>query len=279
MGVPTLSLSRVDEIGRTPLHFCGLDPQTKSKPVVDVDCARIVSMLLEVGFDPHMKCNMGWSPLDTYATLGLPETVNVLASHEGVDLNAVDEKHGKTALIRANINGNSVSSQVLLEAGADVNVEVVGGGNGLFWTVRNEAMRKMGARHGEEDSDEYMEGLVGYDDFNDEGLEGAKMNYEEQCSVDRKANEDKAVDLGCEPGKEYMKIIKQLLEVEGVDVNSRGGGGKTAIMLAASSGHVELVGLLLETGKVNLQLVDENGFGSITYAKTDEIRNMIIDFL
>ncbi|GMI01674.1 hypothetical protein TrST_g10379 [Triparma strigata] len=275
MGVPTLSLTRTDEIGRSPLHFCGLDPQTKSKPVVDVDCARIVNMLLEVGFEPNKKCNMGWSPLDTYATLGLPETVHVLATNKGTDLNAVDEKHGKTALIRANINGNYVSSKVLLEAGGDVNIEVKGGGNGLFWTVRNEVMRKIseggeGGGGGEVgELDEYTEELVvDFNDILEEGLEGSKMNYDEQCSADRKSNKDKAVDLGCEPGKEYMKIIKLLLSQEDINVNSQDENGKTA-----------LVELLLETNKVNLQLVDKDGFGSITYARTEQIRNMIIEML
>ena len=74
-----------------------------------------------------------------------------------------------------------------------------------------------------------------------------------------------------------MKIINLLLE-SGADVNSSDGKGKTSIMLAATSGHLELVKKLLQFD-VDLQTVDNAGFGSITYAKTDEIRNLLIDKL
>lgn len=99
-----LDLRRRDELGRSPLHICGLDPQSKSKPAVDVDCARISNMLVEVGFPVNDRCNAGWSALDTYATLGLPETVNVLLDL-GASVDAADKEFGRTALMKSAING------------------------------------------------------------------------------------------------------------------------------------------------------------------------------
>eukprot|EP00518_Triparma_eleuthera_P014583 CAMPEP_0182475094 /NCGR_PEP_ID=MMETSP1319-20130603/26792_1 /TAXON_ID=172717 /ORGANISM="Bolidomonas pacifica, Strain RCC208" /LENGTH=281 /DNA_ID=CAMNT_0024676051 /DNA_START=79 /DNA_END=920 /DNA_ORIENTATION=+ len=266
MGVPTMSLGRRDEIGRSPLHFCGLDPQSKSKPQIDVDCARIISMLIEAGFDPNAKCKSGWSPLDTYATLGLPETVSIIADNPAVDLNSADEKFGKTALMRAAINGNFFTTQVLLDTGrCDINLEAKDGGNALYFAVRNEVMSKLGGGGGgatgatESMEAGAMEGVEEEGTASDlaalleEGIEGAKTNFDEQCSAERKENEEKAVDLGCEPGKEYMKIIDILLS-SGADVNSADSKGKTSIMLAASSGHLELVKVLLQFN-VDLQKV------------------------
>ena len=178
---------RRDEIGRSPLHFCGLDPQSKSKPQIDVDCARIISMLVEAGFDPNAKCKSGWSPLDTYATLGLPETVSIIANYPAVDLNSADEKFGKTALMRSAINGNLFTTQVLLETGrCDVNLEAKDGGNALYFAVRNEVMSKLGGEGGDgateasNSTEEVVEVGVGDDAASDlatllvEGIEGGE---------------------------------------------------------------------------------------------------------
>jgi len=274
---PPLDLARRDEIGRTPLHLCGLDAQVKSKPEIDIDCARIVSMLKEVGFDVNARCKAGWSPLDTYATLGLPETVNVLLN-SGAEIDGTDPEHGRTALMRSTINGNFVVSKLLIEKGAEVNMVAEGGKvSALSYAVRNEVMRKVAT------SGEGVEEEGGGEVFNllemlEQEIEGGEVG-DKQCSSNREKNDKNSVfDLGCEPGKEYLRIT-ELLVSSGADVNLQDKNGRTPIMIAALAGHKNLVQMLLKTGKVKLSIVDNDGFGSITYAKTQEIREMIVVYL
>jgi ankyrin repeat protein len=102
---------------------------------------------------------------------------------------------------------------------------------------------------------------------------------DKQCSSNREKNDKNSVfDLGCEPGKEYLRIT-ELLVSSGADVNLQDKNGRTPIMIAALAGHKNLVQMLLKTGKVKLSIVDNDGFGSITYAKTQEIREMIVVYL
>jgi ankyrin repeat protein len=279
---PPVDLRRRDEIGRTPLHLCGLDAQTKSKPTVDVDCARIVSMLKEVGYEIDARCSGGWRPLDTYAALGMPETVNVLLEG-GAEVDGRDGGHGRTALMLAAINGNFVVAQLMVEKGADVNIRAEGGTmEALGYAVRNEVMRMInvgkgggggGQEGGEDDGEidlmELLEREVG---------EGGGVG-DEQCGADREKNDkDTTVDLGCEPGKEYMRIAALLLE-EGADVNVQDKNGRTPLMVAAMAGHKELVRMMVGTGRADLGIVDKDGFGSITYAKTQEIREIIVEIM
>ncbi|GMI05285.1 hypothetical protein TrRE_jg11774 [Triparma retinervis] len=275
---PPVDLSRRDHIGRTPLHLCGLDAQSKSKPLVDVDCARITSMLKEAGYDLDARCDAGWSPLDTYATLGMPETVNVLLEG-GAKVDGADREHGRTALMRAAINGNFVVAELMVEKGADVRRRAEGGTmEALGYAVRNEVIRMVsegrqgaeeeGGEGGDIDFMELLEREAG-DDYGGVG--------EEQCGADRDKNDkDTVVDLGCEPGKEYMRIAELLLK-EGADVNVQDKNGRTPVMIAAMAGHKELVRMMVETGKVDLGIVDKDGFGSITYARTQDIREIIVE--
>ncbi|GMI41752.1 hypothetical protein TeGR_g12193, partial [Tetraparma gracilis] len=101
-------------------------------------------------------------------------------------------------------------------------------------------------------------------------------SFDESCSAE--PGREGGVDFGCEPGKEYMAVVELLLDA-GADVNMVDMTGKTVIMLAAAAGHKGLVSALLETGKVDLQLVDKEGLGAITYAKSDAVRDLLVDYL
>jgi ankyrin repeat protein len=298
----SVELNRVDSQGRTHFHICGLDPQSKSKPVIDITCARILSALLAAkgGANPSRGCHEGWRPLDVYASLGLPETVAALLDDSRVDVNAVSRKgkgKGRTALIWASINGNAVCVDVLLQAGADPNLGGLEGeqGEALLLAVRNQVMKKValdrkvdtigdsneGEKSDAEESLYKFEALLDSGKLVDSATVGAESPSSGTCNIDvSSTNFDDTVNYGCEPGKEYLIVISHLLAA-GADVNVLGksGGGKTPIMLAAMAGDLEVVEMLLNTGRVDLQVVDEAGFGAISYARSEEIRNKLIDYL
>ena len=162
----------------------------------------------------------------------------------------------------------------------------------LHYAVRNEVMRNVvdveereeraessndGHDDTNNDDNEEVSGFMST--LNTELKEASGRSSENQCSANRGENDpDSVVDLGCEPGKEYMKIVELLLE-NNANVNIQDGSGKTVVMIAASAGHEALVRMIMEKGSVDLGIVDKNGFGSITYAKTKEIREIIVKHL
>jgi len=268
----------VDTLGRTVLHMCGTDPQSSSKAVIDVSCARIAKLLIGAGFDGDRRCDEGWRPVDVYAALGLPETVAVLVA-SGVVVNTWDYVYGRSPLMRAAMNGMKTTVKVLVEGGAKVDYRS-GDGSAVTVAVRNEVMGKINmppkATPSETTSETTPRASSSHDW--DEFVERQEATFADTCDPTARGTQD-VVDYGCEPGKEYFAIVDYLLAA-GADPNfPEEATGRTPIMMASKAGHERLVARLLETEKVDLQIADKDGFGAITYAETDEIRDMLVDYL
>lgn len=60
-------------------------------------------------------------------------------------------------------------------------------------------------------------------------------------------------------GKGHEAVVELLLESGKVDLNLKDGFGRSPLLWAAEKGHKAVIKLLLETGKVNLDSRD--GFG------------------
>jgi hypothetical protein len=273
-GVPPIFPGRTDTIGRSAMHVCANDPQSSSKPLVDVACSRILRLLQEVGFDVNQVCDAGWRPLDVYSAQGLPETVAALLEM-GAVVNARDPEHGRTALMRAAINGNAVTVGVLLDAGADADVKA-SEGSALTVAVRNEVMNKINtpaaatpaaARETASEDESWDEWL---------SAQSSVQLYDETCTAENRG--EGSVDYGCEPGKQYLLVIERLL-AHGADANVKDDTGKTPLMLASAAGHEGLVRTLLKSRSVDVRLVDGDGLGAITFARTDAIRDLLVDYL
>tara|TARA_B110000305_G_scaffold235271_1_gene294644 strand:+ start:451 stop:1344 length:894 start_codon:yes stop_codon:yes gene_type:complete len=245
---PKINLKRLDTLGRSHLHVCALDAQTSSKPIIDVTCARIIKLLLDTGsYDVNHQDLSGWTSLDYYSALGLPETVHMLASNEQVRINSVDFEYGRTALMRACINGNANVVGVLLESGADVNIASAkksGGNSALHLAVRNHVMKRV----------------------------VKQVENGGQCEWSTAGG----ADYGCEPGKEYRKIVRMLLDYEKTNLNLGNLNGTTPLMIAVQADDEEMVDLFLGVGeRLDIEAKDIDDLGYMSYARSMEVKEKI----
>jgi ankyrin repeat protein/Mg2+ and Co2+ transporter CorA len=87
-------------------------------------------------------------------------------------------------------------------------------------------------------------------------------------------------DTGEEPRKEppkadYVEVVRTLLKA-GANVNGKSGALKTALHLAAESGHEDVVRLLLEQKNIKLALKDDQGNTPLlNAAKSDQGKSMV----
>jgi uncharacterized protein len=96
--------------------------------------ADIVEMLLEAGADPQTMLEGGETALMTAARTGRIGPVQSLLTH-GADINA-RERAGQTALMWAAAEGNLAVVDTLLQAGADFRTPLASGFTPLFFAVR-----------------------------------------------------------------------------------------------------------------------------------------------
>jgi len=64
-------------------------------------------------------------------------------------------------------------------------------------------------------------------------------------------------------------IVKELLQVKGIEVNARREQGKTALIHAAKNGKIEMVKNLLDVPGIDLDVVDKYGKSALMYAEEE----------
>lgn len=94
----------------------------------------IVELLLEKGADPNAALRGGETPLMTASRTGIPEPVKALLAH-GATLDATDRKD-QTAMMWAAAEGNVLAVDLLIKAGADHQTPLKSGFNPMFFAVR-----------------------------------------------------------------------------------------------------------------------------------------------
>lgn len=147
-----------------------------------------------------------------------------------VDLNQFIEENQKTPLMFAARNGDFERVRMLVEAGADVNVEHCG--TSAIWYA---------AKGGWEEIYNYLSQLC-----KDPLVQKAKKTLEIGLRYrNLHGNSDRLFALAAGG---QVKLIKDLLE-KGVDVNARrASGGETALHIATEKGHTQTVLALLDAG-------------------------------
>jgi len=161
----------------------------------------------------------------------------LLALLAGTDINQRDKLSGTTALEHAVINANREMVQLLLSAGANVNLSNPNGRTVLMMM----------------DSDATSD--LAWDLINF----GAKVNAEAETGVTA------LMELA---QSNNIEVVKTLLDA-GATADARSKQNQTALMLAAAEGLVNMVRLLLLAG-ADLNAVDKEGKNALQYARDNE---------
>jgi ankyrin repeat protein len=187
-----------------------------------------------------------YPPITEAASKGHTEVVRLLIE-AGAEIDATDEDGG-TALMDAAYFGHSDTVKLLVDGGADVNAW----GQGATPLLR-------AADGGQREVYNFLYPLVEDDIRRRADRDGEKTI---QATIKRKEREkNKAVEKFIEAAM-YGKLEKVRGAIaDGINVNAIGSKGQTALMYAASYGHISIIQVLLDAGADPNILSEEGGIG------------------
>jgi ankyrin repeat protein len=197
-----------------------------------------IENFLALGVDPNDPEPDGTTPLMRAVYGQMPNTAKLLID-AGADVKKANS-YGVTALYVAARAADSVATRLLLAAGADANAGLPASGETVLMTA---------AKSGNADVVRAL--LTGGDDsVSLEQLGAARAAARVAESAGYSAPANPAVDTNY------------------ADVNARERlYGRTALMIAAAEGHLDIVRLLVEAGS-DLNLVDAEGSTALTLARS-----------
>lgn len=233
----------------------------------------LVQQLLERGADVNFQEEWGWSPLHNAVQVGREDIVDLLLSH-GADP-CLRKKNGATPFIIAGIVGDVKLLKLLLPKVADVNECDVNGFTAFMEAAvygQVEALRFLynsGAevnlhRKTVEDQERIRKG--GATALMD-AAEGGHVEVVEillhEMGADVNARDNRGRNaLVCallNSDVEKVKAVTRLLLDCKVDVNVRGEGRKTPLILAVEKKNLDLVQMLLEQTAIEINDTDSEG--------------------
>jgi ankyrin repeat protein len=232
--------------------------------------AEVANYLLEAGADATLADEAGNAALHQAAGGGHAEIVRLLLSRSKAELN-VRGQDGGTPLLLALSQGHAEVAKYLLEEGADVTLadeventalyQAVGRGNGEF-------VRLLLSRSKAELNVRGQDGMTPLLLALSQGhAEVAKYLLEAGADATL-ADEVGNTALYQAVGRGNGEFVRLLLSRSKADLNVRGQGGMTPLLLALSQGHAEVVKYLLEAG-ADSTLADEAGNAALHQAAGD----------
>jgi ankyrin repeat protein len=222
--------------------------------------------------------NNGRAPLAWAALKGHKEIAQMLLE-KGADVN-IQDKDGKTSLQWALENGHKEMAQMLLENRADVNIQDNAGKTSLLWASKEghkeiaQMLLDKGADVNIQDKD-WKTSLLW---ASKEGhREIAQMLLDEGADVNIQDKDWKTSLLWA--SKERHKEIAQMLLEKGADVNIQDKDGKTSLLWASKEGDKEIAQMLLDKG-ADVKIQDEYRKTSLLWAleeRHNEITQILFD--
>jgi ankyrin repeat protein/outer membrane protein assembly factor BamB len=225
----------VNEAGRTPLMFAR--------------STEAASLLVEAGAEVNARDGLGYTPL-MYAVMSRrAATVKLLVSWSA-DVNAATAD-GRTALMLTAAAEKDQAAPILLEAGAAVDLRDSRGSTALLYAAH------------------YSNGPV-MKHLIDAGADVMAVNTAGESALILAARAGEPAAGWPLVGRlRDMAAPVDLLVGEGVDVDSRDGEGRTALMNAVLSGRGEIVVRLLHHG-ADVDLRDSGGRTALVHAASRE---------
>ncbi|KAF2685037.1 hypothetical protein K458DRAFT_430639 [Lentithecium fluviatile CBS 122367] len=199
----------------------------------------IVKLLLSTDkVDVDAKDNNGRTPLSWAAEGGHDAVVKLLLDTGKVDVDAKDHNGRQTPLWRAAGNGHEAVVKLLLDTGKiDVDAEY---SSGRILLSRAKEEMRLPESKGRQNH--------------------ALQDYQMQLMLLEQQNKKRLLMARQDQyGAAHEAIVKLLLQIGKVDVDSRDNSGRTPLSWAAEKGNETMVKLLLESGKVDVDSKDNSG--------------------
>jgi ankyrin repeat protein len=239
-----VNLDRCDwQVGYSPLGVAIVGAASQNENHGRVD---LVQCLLTAGANPHCG-SISTTALGLAAERGATEIIQILLS-QGVSVNEPVDRDNWTALLSAIKGGHKSVVELLVTAGANVNI----------WS-RGETPILLAAKCEERDIYHYLYPLVNTSIRLCADRDGERLLRATRNRRIRAQNRpvEKLIAMAIE---ENVAEVNRAIEI-GVEIDELGAQGHTALMAAAYYGHKSIVKILLEAGANPHLLSDDDGLG------------------
>ncbi|MEP3280006.1 MAG: ankyrin repeat domain-containing protein [Stappiaceae bacterium] len=245
-----------------------------------LDCVELALRLLEQGASAKARNRIGATALSIAAGKGSRDVASLLLK-AGADLHHRD-LNGATPLLRAARNGRRRMVRLLLKHGADPNSGDNNGVSPLMAAAFNGDLRMVGV----------FSKIVKDVDAQDKDGKVALIYAAGRAFpdiVEHLLEAGSAADgvWGNEltplmwaaghandaPSSDGIKVVT-LLSDAGVDINRRDNRGRTALMIAATRGHTEMIEFLLKSG-ADRALTDKKGLTALELSQSEAVSKLL----
>lgn len=207
--------------------------------VLDNDIENVKDILSKGG-DPNVTNFLGMTALNAAAGDGNIEIVKLLLDN-GADINGVDLMLGWTPLMSAANDGHNEIVKLLIKRGADIDIQDTGGYTALIYA----------ATAGE--------------------TEAAKILIDAGADIDHISGGYSALTSAVE--QSHPETAKLLLE-NNADPDALMKDGQTSLIAAVKNGNIEIVKALLDNG-ADISIKDDKGRTALEWAEFEQQEEMV----